>query len=63
MAFITLGFILFGDSLIAIPIPVDNEHPYPLDPNAKPEVYIKKGSSHKKGRKSAASRKKKKRWY
>ena len=51
------------EKLIAIPIPVDNEHPYPLDPNAKPEVYIKKGSSHKKGRKSAASRKKKKRWY
>lgn len=51
------------EKLIAIPIPVDNEHPYPLAPNAKPEVYIKKGSNHKKGRKSAASRKNKKRWY
>ncbi len=44
-------------------IPVEKEHPYPLDPNAKPEVYIKKGSNKKKGRKSAASKKNKKRWY
>jgi len=49
--------------LIANSIPVETEHPYPLDPNAKPEVYIKKGSNIKKGRKSAASKKNKKRWY
>ena len=51
------------EALIGNPIPVENEHPYPLDPNAKPEVYIKKGSNVKKGRKSAASKKNKKRWY
>lgn len=39
------------------------EHPYPLDPKAKPEVHRKKGSKHKKGRKSEASKKKKRRWY
>jgi ATP-dependent RNA helicase RhlE len=50
-------------SLLSFPISVDENHPYPLDPNAKPEVYIKKGSSHKKNRKSAASKKNKKRWY
>lgn len=41
---------------------VDN-HPYPLDPNAKPQVHRRKGSKHKKGRKSVASKKNKKRWY
>jgi len=42
---------------------VQEEHPYPLDPKAKPEVHKKKGSKYKKGRKSQASKKKKKRWY
>ena len=51
------------EALIGNSIPIENEHPYPLDPNAKPEVYIKKGSNVKKGRKSAASKKNKKRWY
>jgi len=50
-------------SLLSFPISVEENHPYPLDPNAKPEVYIKKESSHKKNRKSAASKKNKKRWY
>lgn len=45
-------------------IPVIEEHPYPLDPKAKPQVHKKKsGSKHRKGRKSAASKKNKKRWY
>ena len=45
-------------------IPVIEDHPYPLDPNAKPQVHKKKsGSKYRKGRKSAASKKKKKRWY
>jgi len=44
-------------------IPVEEDHPYPLDPQAKPQVHKKKGSKHKKGRKSAASKKNKKRWY
>ncbi|MBN4083023.1 DEAD/DEAH box helicase [bacterium AH-315-A23] len=51
------------EKLIRNVIPLEKEHPYPLDPNAKPEVYIKKGSSSKKNRKSAASKKNKKRWY
>ncbi len=44
-------------------IPVKTEHPYPLE--AKPDDKPKKrsGSKHKKGRKSTASKKKKKRWY
>jgi ATP-dependent RNA helicase RhlE len=49
--------------LINAQIPVEEEHPYPLDPKAKPQVHKKKGSKYKKGRKSAASKKKKKRWY
>jgi ATP-dependent RNA helicase RhlE len=45
-------------------IEVEDEHPYPLDPNEKPTVHKKKsGSKHKKGRKSEASKKKKSRWY
>ncbi|MFP4845535.1 DEAD/DEAH box helicase [Winogradskyella sp. PE311] len=46
-----------------ISIPIESEHPYPLDPKAKPIVHKKKGSKYKKGRKSTASKKKKKRWY
>lgn len=44
-------------------IHVVENHPYPLDPNARPQVHRKKGSKYKKGRKSAASKKNKKRWY
>lgn len=52
-------------NLINAPIAVENNHPYPLDPKAKPIIHKSKkaGSKHKKGRKSAASKKKKKRWY
>ncbi len=49
--------------LIQKDIEVVEEHPYPLDPKAKPEVHRKKGSKYKKGRKSEASKKKKRRWY
>ena len=49
--------------LINITIPVVEDHPYPLDPNAKPEIYKKFGDKPKKGRKSEASKKNKKRWY
>jgi len=51
--------------LINVQIPVENNHPYPLDPKAKPEVHKsnKTGSKHKKGRKGEGSKKKKKRWY
>ena len=48
---------------INVQIPIETEHPYPLDPKAKPIVHKKKGSKYKKGRKSEASKKKKKRWY
>lgn len=51
------------EELIGDKLPIETEHPYPLDPKAKPEVYIKKGSSNKKNRKSAGSKKNKKRWY
>lgn len=45
-------------------ISVEIEHPYLLDPKAKPEIHKTPGKSkHKKGRKSEASKKKKKRWY
>jgi ATP-dependent RNA helicase RhlE len=57
------NYIKTIEALIGTTISVDNEHPYPLDPKAKPEVYIKKGSGKKKNRKSAASKKNKKRWY
>jgi ATP-dependent RNA helicase RhlE len=49
--------------LINHQITIEEDHPYPLDPKAKPEVHKRKGSKYKKGRKSKASKKKKKRWY
>ncbi|MBD0833046.1 DEAD/DEAH box helicase [Aestuariibaculum sediminum] len=51
--------------LIQLQLDVVEDHPYPLDPKAKPVVHKskKQGSKHKKGRKSEASKKKKKRWY
>jgi len=44
-------------------ITIEEEHPYVLDSKAKPQLHKKKGSKYKKGRKSAASKKNKKRWY
>lgn len=49
--------------LINTQITIEEDHPYPLDPKAKPEVHKKQGSKYKKGRKSVASKKNKKRWY
>ncbi|MCF7567025.1 DEAD/DEAH box helicase [Sabulilitoribacter arenilitoris] len=50
--------------LISVQIPIEDNHPYPLDPKAKPIIHkSNKTSKHKKGRKSKASKKKKKRWY
>ena len=57
------GYVLAIQKLIQSQITVDDEHPYPLDPKAKPEVHKKQGSKHCKGRKSEASKKNKKRWY
>ena len=50
--------------LIRKPIAVVEDHPYPLDPKAKPIIHKSKTpSKNKKGRKSQASKKNKKRWY
>ena len=57
------SYIKTIEQYINVQIPVESEHPYPLDPKAKPIVHKKKGSKYKKGRKSEASKKKKKRWY
>ncbi len=57
------AYVLGIQKLIHTTITVEEDHPYPLDPKAKPEVHKKKGSKHRKGRKSEASKKKKKRWY
>ena len=56
-------YVLAIQKLMGTPIGVEEEHPYPLDPKAKPQVHKKEGSKYKKGRKSVASKKKKKRWY
>lgn len=51
--------------LIGLQLDVIEDHPYPLDPKAKPIAHKSKTkkSKYKKGRKSEASKKKKKRWY
>jgi len=44
--------------------PVNHNHPFELPADAKPQIHRKKsGSKYRKGRKSEASKKKKKRWY
>jgi ATP-dependent RNA helicase RhlE len=51
-------------NLIRESIKVENDHPFPLDPDAQPQIHKRKsGSKYRKGRKSEASKKKKKRWY
>ena len=57
------NYIIAIQKLINQQLTIEEEHPYPLDPGAKPEVHKRKGSKYKKGRKSEASKKKKKRWY
>ncbi|MDG5492072.1 DEAD/DEAH box helicase [Psychroserpens sp. SPM9] len=57
------AYIKTIQQLINVQIPVEENHPYPLDPKAKPIVHKKKGSKYKKGRKGEGSKKKKKRWY
>ncbi|WP_346883815.1 DEAD/DEAH box helicase [uncultured Algibacter sp.] len=59
------NYIQTIQQLIQLQLDIIDEHPYPLDPKAKPIVHKSKktGSKHKKGRKSEASKKKKKRWY
>ncbi len=57
------GYLASIQKLMQKLLEVVEDHPYPLDPTAKPQVHKRKGSKYKKGRKSAASKKKKKRWY
>ncbi|MDV7186403.1 DEAD/DEAH box helicase [Lutibacter sp. TH_r2] len=57
------AYIAGIQKLIKTEIPVEKEHPYPIDKNEKPGLFFKKDSKHKKSRKSAGSRKNKKRWY
>jgi len=56
-------YVLAIQKLINKIIPIEAEHPYPLDPKEKPQVHKKAGSKYKKSRKSEGSKKKKKRWY
>lgn len=59
------GYLKTIQQLINLQLNIIEEHPYPLDLKAKPIIHKsqKTGSKHKKGRKSVASKKKKKRWY
>ncbi|MFT5238277.1 MAG: ATP-dependent RNA helicase RhlE [Ulvibacter sp.] len=57
------SYVTSIQKLIKKSIQVVEDHPYVLDPKARPQVHKKKGSKHKSGRKSAASKKNKKRWY
>lgn len=59
------SYIKTIQQLINIQIPIEEDHPYPLDPKAKPIIHKSKTpkSKHKKGRKGQGSKKKKKRWY
>ncbi|GGW23346.1 DEAD/DEAH box helicase [Arenibacter certesii] len=56
-------YVISIQKLMQKHIDVVEDNPYPLDPKAKPEIHKRKGSKHRKGRKSEASKKKKKRWY
>lgn len=56
-------YIVAIQNLMDKKITIEENHPYPLDPKAKPEVHKKQGSKHQKGRKSESSKKNKKRWY
>ncbi|MGB0886776.1 MAG: DEAD/DEAH box helicase [Vicingaceae bacterium] len=57
------NYVISIEKLTEKTIKVVDEHPYPLNPKEKPQVHKRQGSKHKKGRKSVASKKKKKRWY
>lgn len=56
-------YVISIQKLITKIIKVVEDHPYPLNPKEKPQIHKKQGSKYKKGRKSVASKKKKKRWY
>ncbi|MCF6350054.1 MAG: DEAD/DEAH box helicase [Flavobacteriaceae bacterium] len=56
-------YVKIIQKLINKAIPVEMEHPYITKEKSILDKPKRKGSKHKKGRKSAASKKKKKRWY
>lgn len=57
------GYVKNIEKLTGERIPVEENHPYPLEKDAAPAIHRKKGSKHKKGRKGSGSKSKKKRWY
>jgi len=57
------NYIKLIESLLQTSIPVDSNHPFPLDPEEKAMIHKKQGSKYRQGRKSEGSKKKKKRWY
>ena len=57
------AYIITIEELLQRPIKVITDHPYPLVQPKKQKIQPNTISKHKKGRKSEASKKKKKRWY
>lgn len=58
------NYIITIQKLIGQNIPIEKEHPYPLNPGAKAVIHKKSTAKNKKkSRKSKASKKNKKRWY
>jgi len=58
------SYVTSIQKLIQKSIKIVEDQLFPLDPKTKPQVHKKKdGSKNKSGRKSAASKKNKKRWY
>lgn len=58
-----MGYLKDIEELGGQKIPVEEDHPFPLEKDAVPEVHKKRGSKYKKGRKGSGSKSKKKRWY
>ena len=57
-------FVVQIQSLLKENLAIETDHPFELPADAQPQIHRKKsGSKHKKGRKSKASKEKKKRWY
>ena len=57
------AYIITIEELLQRPIKVITDHPYQLVQPKKQKIQPNTISKHKKGRKSEASKKKKKRWY
>lgn len=57
------AYIKSIEELLQRPIKVITDHPYPLVQSKKQKIQPNTISQHKKGRKSEASKKNKKRWY